>query len=62
MWNTLKKLFKDLDLVSYTNNSYVEISLDALKGHIIPTGKDWKTMTRYSKLAVPQLPQELGKS
>ena len=30
MWMTFKRLFKDLDPVSYTNNIYAEISLDDL--------------------------------
>ena len=58
----LKRLFKDLDPGSYTNNTYVEISFDYLKDHIIPIEKDWETMKRYSKLVAPQFSQDLGKA
>ena len=50
MWMTFKRLFKDLDPVSYTNNIDVELSLDVIKAHIITIANDYKIVAMYSKL------------
>ena len=58
MWMNLKILFKDLDQVSYATHIDIELSLDALKSHKMPIGKEWKLVTRFSKLPNPQKKHE----
>ena len=53
IWIKLRTIFKELDCLWYERNSKDEPTLENIKAHRIPMGKDWKLVTKYHKIVFP---------